>query len=196
LAAAAALGLLVAALPRLLPGADSPWAGLTLLRTSALAFALGLAFLLDDPARRTTEAVPTGRAVRTWLRVALAAPATALCWAGALLLVPEAARPPLTGVTLEAAALAVTALALAAAAVRHGADTEPGRAAATGLPALVAVGLLLPDRWALFVTPGGPEWGAAHGRWAAVLAAALTAWAVSIPEPLRRRRLLPGTARS
>ncbi|MBN0045135.1 ABC transporter [Streptomyces actuosus] len=192
LTAGVALGLLVAALPRLLPDTESQLFGLALLRATALAFALGLAFLLDDPARPTTETVPTGQPVRTWLRAALALPAAALGWCAALLLVPQAARPPLGDVTAEAAALTATALALAAAAARRTSETQPGRIAVQALPVLVVVGLLLPERWGLFVAPGSPEWDAAHHRWAAVLLVALVVWTASVREPIRRRTLRNG----
>ncbi|MGV9275163.1 ABC transporter [Streptomyces griseosporeus] len=187
LLAGAVTGLLAAALPRLLPDlGTTPETGAVLLRVSALAMALGLAFLLDDPSRVMTETTPAGRPLRVHLRAALLAPLAALAWSGALLLIPRDARPPLADVTLEAVTLTATALALAAATVRTSAEPEPGRAAAVGLLALVVAGMLLPDRWGLFVAPGSPQWDAAHGRWAAVLAAAVTVWAVSVPEPLRR----------
>ncbi|MCH0566111.1 ABC transporter [Streptomyces sp. MUM 2J] len=195
LTAGVALGLLVAALPRLLPDAESQLLGLALLRATALAFALGLTFLLDEPARPTTEAVPTGRQVRTWLRAALALPAAALGWCAALLLIPQAARPPLADVTAEAAALTATALALAAAAARRSSETRPGRIAVQVLPVLVVAGILLPERWGLFVAPGSPEWDAAHDRWAAVLLVALTLWTASVREPIRRRALRNGFGR-
>ncbi|AWT47663.1 ABC transporter [Streptomyces actuosus] len=187
LLAGAVTGLLVAALPRVLPDlGTTPETGAVLLRVSALAMALGLAFLLDDPSRVMTETTPAGRPLRVHLRAALLAPLAALAWSGALLLIPRDARPPLADVTLEAVTLTATALALAAATVRTSAEPEPGRAAAVGLLALVVGGMLLPDRWGLFVAPGSPQWDAAHGRWAAVLAAAVIVWAVSVPEPLRR----------
>jgi hypothetical protein len=63
---------------------------LCLLRAAILDFAVGLAFLLDDPARHTTTTVPTPGPVRIALRVALAAPA-----ATAAVRFSEAARPGL-----------------------------------------------------------------------------------------------------
>ncbi|MCE0447706.1 hypothetical protein LT493_37945 [Streptomyces tricolor] len=125
LGAAGAAGLLTAGLSRL-PGTepDSRLA-LGLLRGAALAGALGLAFLLDDPARDGTTTVPTGRAARTALRVALVAPVAALWWAAALLLVPGAHRPPAGAVTLEAGTACALALAAATVAVRHSDDPRP-----------------------------------------------------------------------
>ncbi|GDY75781.1 hypothetical protein SAV31267_052660 [Streptomyces avermitilis] len=88
LAVAGALGLVFAGLPRLWP-----WESLPPLRAAALCLALGLAFLLDDPARHTTAAVPTRRPVRTGLRLALVAPVAALWWTAVLLLAPGRPRP-------------------------------------------------------------------------------------------------------
>ncbi|WP_053846093.1 hypothetical protein [Streptomyces sp. NRRL B-24085] len=192
--AGAVVGLLVVALPRLLSGTPDAWLGVTLLRAAALAFALGLAFLLDDPARRLTAPVPTRRWVRSGLRAALAAPVAALWWAAALALLPEDARPPVGAVTLEAAATAVLALAAAAVAVRFTDEPEPGPSVAAGLLTLALLApLLLPARWDLFVAPGDPNWQAAHVRWAVVLVSATAVWTACAPEPLRRLGLRPAS---
>lgn len=182
------LGLLLAGVPRLTGDQTNDWLALNALRASALAFALGLAFLLDDPARHTTAAVPTRRAVRHALRLALVAPVTAAGWTAALYLVPRAVRPPEADITLEAAAIVSLALAGAAFAVRGSGRTRPGRAVAGGLlvPGVLAP-LLWPGRWALFVTPDDERWAAAHDRWAVLLCAALAVAAVCAAEPLRRR---------
>ncbi|MGK3944772.1 ABC transporter [Streptomyces caeruleatus] len=183
--AGAVVGLLVAGLPRLLSGPPDAWLGLNVLRAAALVLALGLAFLLDDPARRLTAPVPTRRWVRTGLRVALVVPVAALWWAAALALVPEEARPPLGAVTLEAATTAALALAAAALAVRCTDEPEPGPSVAAGVLTLALLApLLLPARWDLFVPLGAPDWEAAHLRWAVVLAGALLLGAACAPEPV------------
>ncbi|MEU1450634.1 ABC transporter [Streptomyces avermitilis] len=183
LAVAGALGLVFAGLPRLWS-----WESLPPLRAAALCLALGLAFLLDDPARHTTAAVPTRRPVRTGLRLALVAPVAALWWTAVLLLAPG--RPPAGPVTLEAAALAALALAGAASAVRWSDAAEPGAATAAWLLFAASAGvLLLPGRWSLYVGPADPQWGAGHVRWAALLAVGVLVWAVAGPEPLRARRV-------
>ncbi|MFI1536448.1 ABC transporter [Streptomyces anandii] len=193
LAAAGGLGWLLVAGARPLSGRDGdPALGLTLLRLAALAAGAGLAFLLDDPARRTTEAVPVRRPVRAGLRLALVTPLLAAWWTAALLLLPAAARPPLGAVSLEAAAIAGTAPALAAASVRLRAEPCPGAGAARALLALAAAVLLLPDRRSPLVTPDDAHWAAAHGWWAAILAVAALVWAVCVPEPLTGHRLLAG----
>ncbi|MFD4524957.1 ABC transporter [Streptomyces sp. NPDC058470] len=192
LAAGAVLGLLLAGAPWLLSVSPDSWPGLDLLRAAALAFGLGLAFLLDDPARHTTAAVPTRRPVRTGLRVAFAVPFAALWWTAALLLVPEDARPPLGAVTLEAAAVAALALAGAAVVVRCTEAAEPGIAVSgVLLGAGLSAALLVPDRWALVVPVDDPRWGGAHDRWTVILVVAVVVGAACWAEPLRRRTAMP-----
>jgi hypothetical protein len=55
----AGVGLLLAGSSLTVAEEPDPFLCLTLLRAAALAFGLGLAFLLDDPARHTTATVPT-----------------------------------------------------------------------------------------------------------------------------------------
>ncbi|WP_225824673.1 ABC transporter [Streptomyces naphthomycinicus] len=192
LGAAGAAGLLTTGLPRLFGSAPGAWFALGQLRAAALAFALGLAFLLDDPARHGTAPVPTGRGVRIALRVALVAPVAALWWTAALLLVPGPDRPPAGDVTLEAGTACALALAAATLAVRRTDDPYPGRPAATALLVTgVLAPLLVPDRWALFVAPQDPRWAAAHERWAWLLAGAAAVWVLSLGEPPRRRSARP-----
>ncbi|WP_399477264.1 ABC transporter [Streptomyces sp. TRM68367] len=194
LAAGAGLGLLLVGIPRMRSGAADPWQGLTLLRGAALCFALGPAFLLDDPARHTTTPVPTPRPLRITLRLALVAPLAALWWTTALLLVPAQARPPLGDITLEAAGVAGCALAGAATAVRFTDRPEPGLAVTTALlTAAVATALLLPDDWTLLPAPGSSEWDAAHDRWTAMALLAALTWTAFAPEPLRRGPVLSGS---
>ncbi|MCX4906765.1 ABC transporter [Streptomyces sp. NBC_00878] len=186
LTAAGAAGLLLAGLPRLQSGEPDPWLGLNALRGAALAFALGLAYLLDDPARHTTSVVPVRRPLRVGLRVALVAPWAALCWTAALFLVPEGARPAAGALSLEAAGTAVLALTAAALTVRRMAATEPGVAVSTWLlSTAVAAYLLLPGTWTLLVTPDNPRWDTTHDHWAILLIAATAVGARACAEPLR-----------
>lgn len=193
--AAGTLGLLLAAAPRLTGDQATGWFALNALRASAVAFALGAAFVLDDPARHTTAAVPTRRAVRHGLRVLLVAPAAAVWWTAALLLVPGPVRPPAADVTVEAATALALALTGAAVAVHRGDSTRPGQAVAGFLLALAVLGpLLAPGSWALFVTPDDARWAVAHDRWAVLLGAAVVVGAVCATEPVRR--IGPGRLRS
>ncbi|MDQ0749499.1 hypothetical protein QF034_003730 [Streptomyces africanus] len=194
LGTAGAAGLLLAALPRL-TGETGERLSLHLLRAAVLAFALGLMFLLDDPARHTTATVPTPRPARIALRVALVVPATAAWWTAALLLVPPDLRPPVADLTLEAGAAFALAVAGAAAAVRCSETTRPGpRIAAALLTSAVLAALFWPGRWALFVPVEDDRWAAAHDRWAVVLGGAVLVGALGAVEPLRRWswRVVPG----
>ncbi|MFE2967703.1 ABC transporter [Streptomyces sp. NPDC059340] len=185
----AVLGLLLAGVPRLFSLRLDTGAGLNLLRAAALTFALGLAFLLDDPARHITAAVPTRRPVRVGLRVALVAPSAVLWWTAALFLIPEQARPPMGAATLEAAATALLATAAAAIMVRFTNRAEPGGAVCVGLLAMAVLApLLLPHRWTLFPAPSDPRWDGAHQAWVVVLVTAALAGAWSSVEPLRTWR--------
>lgn len=185
--AAGSLGLLLAAAPRLTGDDADARLALNALRAAAVAFALGAAFVLDDPARHTTAAVPTRRAVRHGLRVLLVAPVAAVWWTAALLLVPGPVRPPAAGITLEAATALALALAGAALAIHRGDSTRPGQAVAAFLLVGSVLGpLLVPGRWALFVPPGDPRWAAAHDRWTVLLCAAVVVGAVCATEPRRR----------
>ncbi|MFK0116740.1 ABC transporter [Streptomyces sp. NPDC090994] len=200
LGAAGVVGLLLVAVARWTGGGEpSPHAALLALRGAALAGGLGLASLLDDPARHTTAAVPVPRPARQALRAALVAPLVALWWTAVLFLVPAEVRPPAGGITLEAGAVALLALAAAAAVVRLTDRTRPGRAVATALlVAAVVSPLFVPDSWAVFVQSGDPRWAESHDRWAVALAAAAAVWAASAREPVRRgwgRRRLPAGTR-
>ncbi|MEU9666597.1 ABC transporter [Streptomyces bobili] len=193
LTVAGGLGLLFAAstrLPDQTPGAE---VGLTVLRVTALSGGVGLAFLLDDPARHTTAASPLGRPYRAGLRLAMATPLLALWWTAVLLLLPGPTRPPLGPVTLEALATAAFAIALATATVRFTDGAEVGRGAAIWLGAAAALAVLVPARWGLLTLAADRWWEETHVRWAVLLAVTLTSTALCVPEPLRRRpvRLSP-----
>ncbi|MEU1850220.1 ABC transporter [Streptomyces sp. NPDC019990] len=185
--AAGAAGLLIAALSRT-AGEAGEWLALPLLRAAILAFALGLVFLLDDPARHTTSTVPTPRPARIALRAALVTPAVAAWWTVALLLVPPEIRPPVADLTLEAGAAFVLAVAGAVGAVRFSESPRPGPRVAAGLLTSSLLALLLwPGRWALFVPVEDERWAVAHDRWAVVLVAAVLVGVLGAVEPVRRR---------
>lgn len=188
LGAAGAAGLLLTALTR--TGETAEQLTLPLLRAAVLAFALGLVFLLDDPARHTTGTVPTPRPLRVALRVVLVVPAAAAWWTVALLLVPPDVRPPVGDLTLEAGAACVLAVTGAAAAVRFTEAARPGLPVAAGFLTTAVLAILLwPERWALFVSVADKRWAAAHDRWAVLLAVAALVGVLCLREPLRRRVL-------
>ena len=192
-AAGWALGLAIAAVPVLFSSHLSAEVLVNLVRVAALCGAVGMAFVLDDPARHTTGVPPVPRPLRQALRAAVVLPAVVAWWAALLAVLRAGADPgpwaalPSGAVTVEAGALSALALALAAATVRFSALRVPGPAVAGAVLALpVMAGALLPPRFALFVRPGDPRWDDAHVLWAGVLATVLTAWLVCAPEPRRR----------
>ncbi|MDQ0581911.1 ABC transporter [Streptomyces rishiriensis] len=182
------LGLLLAGATRLPEHAPDAELGRLVLRLIALTGALGLAFVLDDPARDTTATTPVGRPRRTVLRLAFVAPLLALWWAAVLLLTPAPARPALGPATLEAAGMAGAALALATIAVRFTRTAEVGRGAAIRLGAAAAVAVLVPNRWGLLGTSQDPYWAATQVRWALLLGVTVTLSVLWTPEPLRGGR--------
>ncbi|MFC4591686.1 pectinacetylesterase family protein [Sphaerisporangium corydalis] len=181
-AAGAVLGAAILLVPEALSARLTATHLTTLARIAAICVALGAAFLLDDPATRSTSAVPVPRLARNLVRAAVAGPAVALWWALTLGLArttghhEAAAHLPVAALTLEAATLPVAALALAAVAQRRTTDGNTGVVAAPALLLLAAVAWFLPHPAALLLTPADPGWEASHHRWAAVLAAALVAF--------------------
>ena len=206
-AVGAAVGLAIVLVPEALTTKLTGAQLTDLLRIAATCLALGAAFLLDDPATRSTPAVPTSRLARNLVRVLIALPAMALCWAVTLGLARATARHPAAGIdpagqhlpgaalTLEAATLVAAAVALAAATARFNSDGNTGVFTAPAVLLLVAVSWFLPHRWAIVVPPGDPQWTSAHHRWAALLAVALMAFLWASHEGTGRpaRRSLPAT---
>jgi len=200
MSAAAAVGLVAVAVPAALT-VELSVADLTrLLRLAAACGGLAVAFLLDDPAARSTQTVPTSRLVRHAVRAAVAVPAAAAWWAAVLAVTAAGAEgaargaSPLGALTLEAGAIGVAALALAACGLRA-ADSTGSPLAVPAVPIVLAGATLLPDRLALFVAdPNHPDWSAAHDRWRLVLAVALAGAVLASrdPAPRRRGRSRPG----
>jgi hypothetical protein len=178
----AALGLAILLVPEALTARLTGTHLTTLARIAAICVALGAAFLLDDPATRSTPTVPTPRLARNLVRVTLAGPAVALWWTLTLGLAKTtghhaaAAHLPVAALTLEAATLLAAAFALAAIAQRRTTDGNTGVVAAPAVLLLAAVAWFLPYRAALIVAPTDPHWAASHYRWTAVLAAAIAAF--------------------
>jgi uncharacterized membrane protein YhaH (DUF805 family) len=95
---------------------------------------------------------------------------------------------PWLALSVEAAALGGLALAISAALRRWRDVREPGALAAPVLFGAVLAANLLPQRWSLFAgDPAGAGWTAAHGRWTAVMVAAVAVVAVAGQDPAHRR---------
>ena len=206
-AVGAALGLAIVLVPEALTTKLTGTQLTDLLRIAATCLALGAAFVLDDPATRSTPTVPTSRLARNLIRAVIALPATALCWAVTLGLAKATAHHqaagnhsaawnlPAAALTLEAATLVATAVALAAMTARFNSDGNTGVFTAPAVLLLVAVIWFLPHRLAIVVPPGDPHWTAAHHRWAVLLAVALIAFLWTSHEGTGRpaRGSLPAT---
>ena len=175
-----------------------------LLRIAAACGALGIAFILDDPAATSLLTVPASRLTRHLLRAAITLPAAALWWIATLAIATAEAEAavvaalPRGALTVETAALTAIALALAAAGQRYSTGGNTGVIAAPALLIVVAIMWFLPHQVALVLPPADPRWTAAHHRWAALLAAAAIGFLVASREPAphrrrtRRGRPLPG----
>jgi fluoroquinolone transport system permease protein len=193
--AAAGVGLAVVIVPETLSDRLTAAHFATLLRLAAACGALGVAFLLDDPATRSTPTVPTSRLVRHAVRVAVAMPVAALWWAATLAAVTLGANRhavaalPRGALTVEAAALVSVALVLAAAGLHVSTDGSAGTLAAPALLIALAMMWFLPRRVALVLAPADPHWGSAHRRWAVVLLVAGIGFVWMSRDSIRRGRL-------
>jgi len=189
MAAGAALGPAVVLVPEALLKRITEAQLTSLTRIAAICLALGVAFLLDDPAARSTRTVPTSRLARHGVRVALAGPVAGLWWALLLHVAGRRMPVPAAALTLEAATLLAVALAVSAVAQRRSVDGTTSVVAAPGVLLVVAVAWALPQRVELIVRPADPGWTAAHYRWVVLLGFALAAFVWAGHEPTSGRSL-------
>ncbi|MGN5635607.1 hypothetical protein [Streptomyces sp. AC154] len=178
------VGLLTTAAPALLhAGLGLPDVAM-LSRVAAVAVALGAGFVLDDPAARTTVAVPVSRMTQRGVRAVPALVLAMAMWvvaaAAARTTLPQDTRPlfPWGGLAAEAAALVALSLALAAVGLRFTEGERGSLVAAPGILLLVITLVLLPDGAALFLPPGHTSWATVHRVWAGLLPAALAGGAL------------------
>jgi hypothetical protein len=139
-----------------------------------------------DPARALVAPLPVPLWWRSVLRLLVVLVPAAAVWCAALAWVVQGAGAavPVGALSVEAAAVLAVGLALAGGLARWRDLDDPGVVAG---PAVLCLGLLawqLPPRVALLVLPG-PQWTAAHARWAAVLGAALVVAVLSVRDPAR-----------
>jgi hypothetical protein len=175
------VGLVTAAVPMLLHADLGLPDAAMLSRVGAVAVALGAGFALDDPAAKSTVAVPVTKLVQRTVRAVPMFVVGCATWAAVAALARLAVAPearalfPWGGLAVEAVALMVISLALAALGL-HFTDGEHGSmVAAPGILLLVITTVLLPDQIALFLPPGHPNWAAAHRVWAALSVVGLLA---------------------
>lgn len=202
IAAGGGLGLALISLPVVFSAPVDLDIQVKLMRLAALAGALGATFLLDEPSRSITCAVPTSRLLRHGLRAMLVLPAAALWWVMTLSIAwygtQEGLRGilPLPSLTVEAAALLAVAVALSATTPRFRDSAVGGPTAAAALLGLIAVLWMLPESVTLLVWPDDPRWAQAHVAWAGLLLIAVGAFLALSREPLRTRAYLRSPLRA
>lgn len=162
-------------------------------RVGAVAIAVSLAFVFDDPTEAMLAGTPVTVAVRRSVRLVVVLPLVALLWVGLLwwawstpaIQQTTASWPglplPVSALTLEVGALAAVALASSAVSMWRSRSTTGGLVAGPAGLAAAAALLLLPPSLALWVpyAPAPPvnsvtdarwlAWVAAHQRWAALI---------------------------
>jgi hypothetical protein len=147
---------------------------LWLVREGSVMVVLGVLYLLDDPARRCTAAAVTTLRRRTTVTLVVAT--AVIAGAFAVLVAVASLRGDmgsvLGGVAVEVAAVATVGLAVTLLLQRTQDLDEPATPGALTVLALLALVPVVDLRWPLLVDPG-PEWPAAHLRWAAVAAGAV-----------------------
>ncbi|HEX4699848.1 MAG TPA: hypothetical protein VH857_10875 [Actinomycetes bacterium] len=143
--------------------------GVEVLQTCGLVLGVGTAFLLDDPARATTAAVPLPLSWRTALPVLVGLVLVGTLWAGVLAwaAATSATGLPWAELSLQALAWTILVLAVAASARRLGDLDEPGPGAAAATAVIALLIHQLPGRFSL---TGDPAATATVIRWAALLA--------------------------
>jgi hypothetical protein len=148
--------------------------------TLAVLVALGVCFVLDDPAAVTLACSPSTLWRRRGMRLVLVLPLTALLWAIVVVVaeLPTATRH--ASEALELATVVAVALAAAAAAARRNGDGMGGTAAGPLLLGVVFVARVLPGRWAFFPVPGHER------RWLVALVVACGALLLASRDPARR----------
>jgi hypothetical protein len=146
---------------------------LWMVRLGCVMVVLGALYLLDDPGRRSTEAAVTTHRRRTAVRLVAVAGITAAAFVvlATLASLRGGMGTVLGGVAVEVAAVATVGVVVTLWLQRTRDLDEPATPGAMTLLALLAVVPVVDLRWPLLADPG-PQWPAAHLRWAAVACAA------------------------
>jgi hypothetical protein len=189
----------------------SPSATLLTVRASFIPVAAGLAFLVRDPQRTLTSALPVRAWLTTAIRALLAVPVVAVASGAGMFLAssdihrelgPAAAaagNPVPLALAAEVAAWAAVALALAMVAARTRWADLGGAVAAPA--ALAVIGLLLWRVPGLAPSPGisssggQPDWGTADAAWLAAACLAAVVACLASRDPWRRLPLAAGPSR-
>ncbi|MFG1837123.1 hypothetical protein ACGFH8_01655 [Micromonospora sp. NPDC049175] len=190
LLAAGVVGVAIVTPPAVTGSLLSPDNHVTLLRLVVACVGLGVTFVLDDPAKPTTETLPVPAWFGALLRAVPAAVVGVACWAAALLVTrsgPATASLPYADLTREAAAVAAVAFLASTVGWRRSPRGIGSPLAAPMLLLAMTVVALLPTSAALLVG-AGDGWDAAHDRWMWLLAGTLLATAGVLTARRRRGR--------
>jgi hypothetical protein len=149
-------------------------AGVWMLRGAGLIMAVGTVFLLDDPSSNITNSSPTPLRVRSGARLVLVCMTVFVGCLPATILTSQrvSVQGEWPGVVLEIAAMIGVAAALSLTMQRWLGLSEPGQFAGVGVVGTLLAAQLVGARWPMLVGPG-PQWEAAHLRWAGVLLCAV-----------------------
>jgi len=159
-------------------------AGVWMLRGAGLIMAVGTVFLLDDPSSNITNSSPTPLRVRSGTRLLLVCMTVFVGCLPAIILTSRrvSVEGESLGVVLEIAAMVCVAAAFSLTMQRWFGLSEPGQFAGIGVVGTLLGAQLVGARWPMLVGPG-PQWEAAHLRWAVVLlfAALVVLWQLRDP---------------
>ena len=169
----------------------TPDGAVWLMRSVSALAAVAVVFALDDPSIDTTRSLPASRGVLMRLRFVMGAVALAVALAPATVvaLMHLDTGSTVLGVMLEVCVLVVLTASAALVLQRQFGISEPAQFMVLMVVGFAMAAQLLGQRWPLLVPPG-PQWAAAHWRWAGVLVAGLLVlvWQLRDPasRPLRR----------
>jgi hypothetical protein len=162
----------------------SPTSAVWLLRLVGLALVAGSVFLLDDASSGITSSSPTPQRLRAGLRLLLMSGVVGVGMLLAIIVIDQ--RVPVAGwwggVELEVATMTCVGATFSLTLQRWRGIAEPGQFAGVAVVAGLLVANMVGVRWPL-LTPPGPEWGAAHQRWAVLMLLAGAAVIVNLRDP-------------
>lgn len=185
--------LVPATLAGVLVALASPWLddgyATQVLRGTGVLLACAWAVAMDDPTGEVLAASPYPRVVRSAARAAVGLLTVLPLWVGAALLV-DARAPyvPAVGLGVEALALGVTGLAVAAAFRAWQDQHRPSHFAIAAVVLLALVTETMPRWYALApAQTWGPPWQALLIRWLAVAVVAVGLLGLALADPVHRR---------
>lgn len=162
------------------------------LRFSLAVTLVGATFLLDDPARTSTQALPVSPARVAAIRLAFGTAILTVSWIAQLLLAPQLSNSSLPfdprPFVIEAYGIVVWLWVGAAWRAPHDRKGSGASFAAPALLLLFVALMLLPDSVALFVDGDSPDLVASRWRWAVVLLTGVISLALLLAPSRRRRR--------